>query len=762
MSIPKGYTSYFGRFDNPEKFRLVPQDGVRVRIDPEGLNYPHCWDMNYAPSTGKLYYSPCDESGRGLHTRLVEYDWDSDTAKIAFRVEELTLPRERHMPHSKLHESITELPNGHIVASTHSTDRGKFQPEWMPFAHVDHVWDGFPGSYILDYDPVTGQTVNLGCPAPRESIYGMTYDAKYNALYMIGFMKGHVYRLSLDDHTVKDLGKAAEVFCYRLHAGPDGHIYGMTKSGYLWRANVDTQELEDLNWRMPPERYKYVLNTWYRYMIKGKNISDHEFVFTAGNSGHFYVFDCNTLTVRDCGRNMPIDFESDFQITPYGRSEFGLDKDNVLWYNCAPSRYDFPTDEFYKTPHQHLLCRWDFTRGKEPEVVGIIGTQEQSMQLCSCLSLDPEHDRLYMIGRLVPVEGYGIDTQVEGYSTDGRSEQRQGLFMIDLKKLRAQLDAGEKGPIWKRAMTVRPMTEDEIKASKEKAKNYNAYAGEEVAGANPVTAFPISKVSPIRLWRSVPHTDICDSKVQALTWIDNETIQGICGEKNKYVFTIKRREYAEYASREVMENDPDFWVYESVLKHNLEVTENADGTMRVKLPWSFNWICTELKPYDEITVGEEKKLLASAMPQPCDVDPELKLPTVAGRQYLATATASVKFAGDRTMVGTRDGLVGIIKDGEVFSLGNAAPQGPVRCLTTNADGTVIWGTAGDEEDMGTIFTYDDKRGLVQRGVISYNSHGWMDGPTAAHILTSITLSPDGQFVAVGNADRLGCVHVFKL
>ena len=174
MSIPKGKTSYFGRFDDPEKFRLVPQDGVRVRIDPAGLDYPHCWDMNYASSTGKLYYSPCDESGRGLHARLVEYDWDSDTAKVVVRVEELTLPRERHMPHSKLHESITELPNGHIVATTHSTDRGKFQPEWMPFAHVDHVWDGFPGSYVIEYDPVSGKAWTLGCPAPRESIYGMT------------------------------------------------------------------------------------------------------------------------------------------------------------------------------------------------------------------------------------------------------------------------------------------------------------------------------------------------------------------------------------------------------------------------------------------------------------------------------------------------------------------------------------------------------------------------------------------------------------
>ena len=61
---------------------------------------------------------------------------------------------------------------------------------------------------------------------------------------MIGFMRGHVYCFSLDDHSIKDLGKAAELYCYRLHVGPATHIYAMTKTGYLWRINVHTQQLE--------------------------------------------------------------------------------------------------------------------------------------------------------------------------------------------------------------------------------------------------------------------------------------------------------------------------------------------------------------------------------------------------------------------------------------------------------------------------------------------------------------------------------------
>ncbi|NLM77167.1 MAG: hypothetical protein GX173_03660 [Ruminococcaceae bacterium] len=122
----------------------------------------------------------------------------------------------------------------------------------------------------------------------------------------------------------------------------------------------------------------------------------------------------------------------------------------------------------------------------------------------------------------------------------------------------------------------------------------------------------------------------------------------------------------------------------------------------------------------------------------------------------------MSISDNRTLIGTRDGLLAVAKFSSIFNLGNCAPHGPVRCLCTNADGTKVWGTAGDDEDMGTVFTYDDQEGLRQLGVISYNSHGWMDGPTAAHILSSVVVSPDERTLAVGGADRLGSVHLFRL
>ena len=58
-------------------FRVINQTGVRQRIGLCGLDYSHCWDTNLAPD-GILYYAPCDETGRGRHTRLIVRDHPLD------------------------------------------------------------------------------------------------------------------------------------------------------------------------------------------------------------------------------------------------------------------------------------------------------------------------------------------------------------------------------------------------------------------------------------------------------------------------------------------------------------------------------------------------------------------------------------------------------------------------------------------------------------------------------------------------------------
>lgn len=671
-------------------FRTINQTGVRQRIGLAGLTYGGCWDTRLNPADGVLYYAPSAATGRGEHTRLVAYDYDSDTAKICFKAEELVLPTPRQFPVTKLHESLTILPDGRIFATTHSTDRSPNHPEWMPFAHYTHVWEGWPGSNMLCYDPRSGRTENWGVPVPRESIYGATYDARHNAMYMIGFMRGHLYRFSLDTRQVRDLGKVAELFCYRLHVGPDHHIYGCTKSGYLWRVNVDTERIEDLNWRVPEYPGNYCNNTWYRYMSCAHNIDAHTFVFSTFCADEFFSFDTRTRAVAPIGRRAPFDDAVAEMPTTMGVNEFAVDGEGVLWYPLDLYHFQKPADDYRTYSLPDYLMRWDYLHGKEPECLGAVGTPGSLHGQTSACAIDRARDRLFLVeggGPAGPLSVLAIDL-----AAFRPARQRPGPVATDPR------------------FHPKPMTPEQIALYRKRGK-----AIEEVTHSNPFYAFPIENVTPIRLWRQVPYTHIEDSRVIGLVWDRDQVLHGLCGETTRYCVAIRDGRIERF-----------------------QPLDDADPAYR-------EWLLDACDP--------------ARRPLPGDLP---ALPHVAGRQYRARASAVADWNGGRRIVGTQDGLLAIVNGNTVFALGNAAPHGPVRALHVNAARTRLWGTAGDDEDLGMVFYYDDTVGLRQLGFLIYNIHGYFDGPSASNILSAIAVSPDERFAAVGGADRIGAIHIARL
>ena len=197
---------YFEQFSD-DYFRVINQAGVHQARpwSPGNENFNACWDGACAPD-GTFYTTLSSEGGKSDHAKLVRYDRDTDSLVECFYAGDLVLPQDRQLPHSKLHTSINFMPRHAlwpecpddpkdylVIATTHSTDKAKQHSEWMPFGHHNHVWEGFPGSQILIYDPKDGHAFSLGTPVPHESIYGAKYDPVHNRLYMIGFMRGHVY-----------------------------------------------------------------------------------------------------------------------------------------------------------------------------------------------------------------------------------------------------------------------------------------------------------------------------------------------------------------------------------------------------------------------------------------------------------------------------------------------------------------------------------------------------------------------------------------
>ena len=77
--------------------------------------------------------------------------------------------------------------------------------------------------------------------------------------------------------------------------------------------------------------------------------------------------------------------------------------------------------------------------------------------------------------------------------------------------------------------------------------------------------------------------------------------------------------------------------------------------------------------------------------------------------------------------------------------------------------TSYYGRFEDPEKFRLINQHGTRVRMLKDVVgANYNSPGYLDGPSASNILSSITLSKDEQYLAVGGADRIGAVHIFKL
>ncbi|MDR1901865.1 MAG: hypothetical protein LBQ88_06255, partial [Treponema sp.] len=129
------------------------------------------------------------------------------------------------------------------------------------------------------------------------------------------------------------------------------------------------------------------------------------------------------------------------------------------------------------------------------------------------------------------------------------------------------------------------------------------------------------------------------------------------------------------------------------------------------------------------------------------------LPANAGRRWIAQASVEASWHDGSFIVGTKDGLLGIVKNGRVFNLGGMGVSGPVRDLCVNPSKTKLWGVAGGDDDLGMLFTYDDENGLVQIGPVE----GKEASPEKIeacrlNVPCAVAVSPDEKILAVGSQD----------
>ena len=480
---------------------LISQIGLKQLILPNPSVHSASWDAMLT-SDNRLFFSLCSEQTTSEYAKLAEYDYDTNTVKECFYTKNTQCPQYRFIRDSKFHTSISEMEDGNLIMATHTTDKSPVHPVWMPEAYYGSPWEGFPGSTLYTYNVKTGDVHNLGIPAPRESIYGGAYDKKNRMYYMMGCFRGHLYRYSMDDGQVEDMGQVLQRRGYRMKVGSDGNLYFTTRNGYLQRINTDTNQVEDLNTKLPDSSKT---NKWsWGYLCEGKNGPDGRLYISTQFHNELVAYDPKTNTLENFGTYYDAD-----SYVPEGKpttyiAGMDFDANDVLWLVICSM------GDPKRIPIGATLIRWDITRNEKPELMGVPGTQARAVKTTSGVYIDKTRNILYIIG-------------------SNHADDSVDINAIDINEFEKHMY--EKGPdiIDPFFDPAQPGYEEFHATNNERTKfNKENYIG-----------FKCKKTIPVHLWREMPYSEVKDSKVRSIRWENGEVV-GICGENKYYSFRIDK------------------------------------------------------------------------------------------------------------------------------------------------------------------------------------------------------------------------------
>lgn len=665
----------------PDFLDMLPTDAVRRTMFPPGSPHNSIWDFVRGPD-GRFFVSLCAEGRASASAQLHEYVPGDGTLRFCFDLAQVCMVSGRAIPPSKIHTSMDFTRDGAIVMTTHTTAPAPSHAHWMIDAYYSHQWEGFAGGNLLLYDPKSGEVRNLGVPVPRESLYGGVYDPKHHAYYMLGYLRGHLYRCDLATGEVRDFGQVSEFASCRITRGPDGHLYGSSRTGWIYRVDVDRRSVEDLGQQLPGTP-GYQARRAY---ISGCVGADGRLYMANQLSDRLAALDVRAGRLEDLGSADPVPamkFNGPRTVTA-----LSFDAEGRLWYALL-SQVGSETGVWTH------LARWDIARGGKPEIVGLLGTPDRALWCCSC--------------EIIHTDGvlYIADTN--------HADDPPGILAIDLAKLHSVPGRARERCRDPHAYVFLSDGDRACADASERFAHYRKhyYPKAEEGAFMAENAFVIraQAVGLVRLWRHVPPEQ---SSVRLLRWRDDRTLEGICGDWDLRAFLV------------------------------------VDGRLQEAVPLG--------------NADEQKERLAGragldALPAWVK---ETRLPHRQGRQFLARPSCCAPWNGGRMLIGTLDGMLALldIGAGTVFSLGAVAPHGPVHQIVTNVAQTLAYGVAGDRDDLGHCFRFDDVRGVWELGR-TFTSETELPGLACSCRPCCLALSPDEQRLAIGVADRLGTVYIYR-
>lgn len=483
----------FSREFPPHHLNLLPQSAVRSSVFPSTVPQNSIWDFIHTPE-GRIFVSLCGEGTVSASGQLHEYMPEDGRFRLCFDLSKVCLVGSRAIPPSKIHSSMSVLRDGRLIMATHNTAPAPGHPRWMFDAYYSHIWEGFAGAHLLIYDPATDEVKNLGIPVPRESVYGGIYDARHHAYYFIGYVRGHLYRYDLDSAEVTDMGQVSEFGSFRVALGPDGNIYGGTRTGWLYKVDVDRRRVVELGVQLPP-RPDYPSRVQFASAAIGP---DGRLYMANHMSDLFAALDVKTGRLEVVGSGDPEIIRQNYPRCPNG---LAFDDDGVLWYSLNGCVGGF------MGVWSHL-ARWDVTRGGKPEVLGLLGTVKRSVWFSSEAIL---HKNML----------YVTDTN--------HLEDPPAVIRVDLEALKRDKDKPREKTrdpmaygVFADADAVYPGTAEDLEPFREQVRR-----GESDGDFGRENTYTIQSEATevFRLWQSVP---VAESSVRKIQWLDNGRLQGVC------------------------------------------------------------------------------------------------------------------------------------------------------------------------------------------------------------------------------------------
>ena len=346
-----------------EFFHLMPQAGVTHLVTEDDLHNA-IWDMAVSPE-GRVFFGACGETFGSVYARMYEFLPDEKRLVRHFDLEKRLALDDVGLRTSKFHTSMSFLGGHKLLTTTHTTSPSPRHPVWMPYEYYNHKFEGFKGSDLLIWDYETNETKGLGKFTSHDTIYGATYDPKTGDYFGISCLLGRGYVYNLKDGSVRRLGQVTDSRASKTFLCSDGHIYGSTFSGAMFRYNTDRRDVEYLGLHV---------NGLLRQAHEWNGVL-YFFTGTCGRPGcgmDFYAYDLKAGTLKNLGCPVPLadrlpPYRPD-ELPQYHAYGMTMDGEGRLWYGCHTVT---PTIRY---PGVKLFM-WDFLRGKKPVDCGFLGTK---------------------------------------------------------------------------------------------------------------------------------------------------------------------------------------------------------------------------------------------------------------------------------------------------------------------------------------------------------------------------------------------------